>query len=100
MLLPNSRKETTQIMWRAGRRTFSIACILILITAALHTIGNLAPRNMGEAQTRVEDVMQSAHVPMGMGMEPSFYDLFRTLTFTMTVTFVALGVIGLMLTAS
>lgn len=87
-------------MWRPGRRMFTIACILILMTAVLHTIGNLRPRSMGEAQNKVIDAMQSSRLPMGMGMEPSFYDILRTLTFTMSVTFVALGVTGLMLTAS
>ena len=87
-------------MWRAGRRMFTVACILILITAALHTMGNALPRRMGEAQNKVLDVMQSSRLPMGMGMEPSFYDIFRAVTFTMSITFVALGVIGLMLAGS
>lgn len=87
-------------MWRPGRRMFTVACILILITAALHTMGNALSRRMGEAQNKVMDVMQSSRLPMGMGMEPSFYDVFRAVTFTMSITFLALGVIGLMLTGS
>ena len=87
-------------MWRPGRRLFSFACILILLTALLHTIGNVAPRSARTENSNVEALMRDTHMPMGMGMEPSIYDIFRALTFTMTVTFIALGVIGLLLSGS
>ena len=87
-------------MWRPGRRMFSLACVLILITAALHTIGSLAPRSARTEDSNVEGMMRQTHLPMGLGMEPSVYDIFRDLTFTMSVTLTALGVIGLILTGS
>jgi hypothetical protein len=87
-------------MWRPGRRMFSIACFLILITAALHTIGNMAGAPTRGPEENGIRVMQEVRLNMGMGMEPSMYDIFRTLTFTMSVTFTALGVIGLILTGS
>jgi hypothetical protein len=44
--------------------------------------------------------MAAFHVPMGLGMTPSFMDFFRALSFTMSVTFAALGILNLMLAAS
>lgn len=87
-------------MWRPGRRMFTIACILILLTAVLHTIGNWSVNPTGEEEQKVITAMQDFHLQMGMGMEPSFFDLFRALTFVMTVTFLALGAVGLMLSGS
>jgi hypothetical protein len=79
---------------------FSIACILILLTAVAHTIGNLAAKSSGPAEEQVMTQMKESHQDMGMGMSPSIYDILRTLTFTMSITFFALGGIGLMLTGS
>lgn len=35
--------------------------------------------------------MRSAHLPMGMNMAPSLFDIFRDLAFTMSIAFFALA---------
>jgi hypothetical protein len=87
-------------MWRQGRKMFSVACILILLTAAAHTAGNLIAGSSGAAEDKVMGAMHEYHQNMGLGMEPSMYDILRALTFTMSITFAALGILGLMLAAN
>jgi hypothetical protein len=93
-------QEEKKIVWRSGRRLFSIACLLIIVTAMLHTIGNLSVSTKDPGEGQLIAAIQNFHFKMGMGMNPSFYELFRALTFTMSITFLALGVIGLILTGS
>jgi hypothetical protein len=87
-------------MWRRGRRLFSLASILMLLTALAHTAGNLAPVEPTAAEKAVTDAMRGFHLAMGMGMNPSMLDIFEDLTFTMSITFAALAVINLALAAS
>ena len=87
-------------MWRPGRRMFTLSCILILLAAAAHNTGFLMLKATGPEDEKVLDAMKGFHNPMGMGMSPSFFDIFLALAFTMTVLMVALGVIGLVLAAS
>ena len=44
--------------------------------------------------------MRSYRIPLGLHMSPSLYDIYRLLVFTMSITFLALGAIGLLLAAS
>ena len=39
------------------------------------------------------------HAPLGMGMRPSFHDIHMSLVFTMTVSLLSLGVLGLVFAA-
>jgi hypothetical protein len=87
-------------MWRPGRRMFTVSCILLLLAAAAHNTGFLLLKAVGPEDERVLDAMKGFHNQLGMGMSPSFFDLFLALAFTMTVLMVALGVIGLVLSAS
>ena len=41
--------------------------------------------------------MRAAHLPMGMGMAPSLFDIFRDLAFTMSVTFFALAALNVVI---
>jgi hypothetical protein len=41
--------------------------------------------------------MRASHLPMGMGMNPSLFDIFRDLAFTMSVTFFALAALNLVI---
>ena len=38
--------------------------------------------------------MRAAHLPLGMGMAPSLWDILRDLAFTMSVTFFALAALN------
>jgi hypothetical protein len=87
------------MMWRPGRRLFSTAAVLMLLTAAAHTAGQFTGSS-GAAEDAVVGAMAGFHVPMGLGMTPSFLDFFRAISFTMSITFAALGIINLTLAAS
>lgn len=87
-------------MWRPGRRMFTVACFLILLTAAGHNTGFLLAKSSGPEDDKVMSAMKDFHNEMGMGMSPSTYDLFLALAYSMTVLMVALGVTGLVLAAS
>ena len=41
--------------------------------------------------------MRAARLPMGMGMAPSLFDIFRDLAFTMSVTFFALAALNVVI---
>jgi hypothetical protein len=87
-------------MWRPGRRLFSTAAILMILTAAAHTAGNLASGPEDPAERQVFAAMDSLRVPLGMGMNPSVRDIYWDLVFTMSITFAALGVINLVVASS
>jgi hypothetical protein len=87
-------------MWRSGRRLFSTAAILMILTAAAHTAGNLIPGDPDPAEQTVFAAMNAFHEPLGMGMNPSMHDIYSMLVFTMSITFSALGIMNLLLAAS
>ena len=47
----------------------------------------------------VFDAMRGYRVPLGIGMAPSIWDIFRGLVFTMTVCLLAMGALGLVIAA-
>ena len=84
-----------------GRRLFSWACITTIAVAGLHTIGNTLSTPPGESTYRtVETAMRDYRVPMGMGMSPSLWDIYRGLVFTMSICLVAMGALGLAVAGS
>jgi hypothetical protein len=87
-------------IWRPGRRLFTVAGVLMILTSAAHTAGNLAGGPPEPAQAKVLATMAGYHIPMGMGMNPSIEDIFWSLTFMMSVTLTAVGVLNLILAAS
>ena len=86
-------------MFRAGHRFFSAASLALIVVAALHTLGHFAP-NTNPTLQRVEAEMDWFRLPLGMGMNPSILDIFNSLSLTITVTLVALGLQGLVVAAS
>ena len=79
-----------------GRRVFSAACIAMLLVALLHTIGNtLSSPPPDAAYAAVEAAMRGYEVPLGLGMTPSIWDIYRGLVFTMSICLVAMAGIGL-----
>jgi len=87
-------------MWKRGRRLFTTAAILMVLTAAGHTIGNVAPIPQGPAEQKVFAAMDEYRQPMGFGMVPSMHDIYWTLVFTMSITFAALGLMNLVVAAT
>ena len=79
--------------WQPGRRLFSTAAILMIITAALDTLGNMSGSVETPEEKKAFAAMEALRFPMGM--TPSLADIFRTVTFTMSITFLALGALNL-----
>lgn len=86
-------------MFRAGRRFFSVASLVLIMVAGLHTLGHFTPPRDPGLQRLMEE-MDAFRLPLGMGMTPSVRDIFRSLSLTMTVTFVALGLQNVVVAAS
>ena len=84
-------------MWQPGRRLFSTAAVLMILTAAAHTAGNLTSGPPDPAEQKLVEAMRNHKVPLGMGMNPSVHDIYMDLVFTMSITFAALGLINLVL---
>lgn len=86
------------ILFTKGRRLFTAASIMTIVVAGLHTIGNLQPDP--PEYEGVLTAMRGALVPMGMGMNPSIYDLYWSFIFAISVLVAGLGVLGLVLVSS
>lgn len=86
-------------IWQRGHRLFTAASILMLLTAVFHTLAQFSPPD-DAAETTMVAAMQSYRIDLGLGMRPSFFAIFRALTFTMTVTFVGIALINLILAGS
>ena len=86
-------------LFSPSRRLFSIASIATIVVAILHTIGNTASSDDDSALLAVLAAMRGHHVPLGIGMSPSIWDIYRGLVFTMSVCLLAIGVLGLVLAA-
>jgi hypothetical protein len=81
---------------------FTTASIAVILVAAAHTAGHLVPNRSLEADpafSRLIEVIDGYHAPLGMGMNPSFHDIHMSLVFTMTVSLLSLGALGLLFAA-
>jgi hypothetical protein len=87
-------------IWKPGRRLFTVAAVLMLLTASAHTIGALSPWPDGPAERKLLAEMRGYVLSMGLGMNPSVFDIYRDLSFTMSITLAALGIMNLVLAAS
>jgi hypothetical protein len=83
-------------MFGHGRRWFTAGCITLLFVALLHTLGNTLSTPPTDAEyIAMEASMRDYIVPLGLGMAPSMWDIYRSLVFTMSLCLVGLGVVGL-----
>jgi hypothetical protein len=83
-----------------GRRALTVASLAMVLVAILHTVGNLAPPPIIDEQLVVlRRQMQSVHLPFGLRMAPSVWDIQRSLVFTMSVCLLAIGLVGLLVAA-
>jgi len=81
--------------FRRGRRLFSLAAVLLIVVAAAHTAGHAPMLFAGGPLPGVLGAMAAEREPLGMGMDPSMLDIHLSLVLTMSVTFVALGLVNL-----
>src|SRR5579859_6767186 len=86
-------------IWKPGRRLFSVASILMLVMAVLHTIGFFGAKPDNADQLLI-GMMGMRHEPMGMGMAPSMADIFYCLAASITVYSAAVGLLNLIVLAS
>jgi hypothetical protein len=63
-------------MFRRGRRLFSTASILLILTAVAHTIGNFQPPPQTPEYANLESTMRAFQIDLGMGMRPSILSIF------------------------
>jgi hypothetical protein len=70
--------------------------VLMLLTTAAHTVGNLLPPS-DSAVAAIYTAMRNSHPAVGMGMNPSMFDVHMLLVLTMTVTFAAIALLNLAL---
>ena len=82
-------------MIQPGRRLYLAGSIALILVAALHTWGQFAPTPPEPALSAVLTMMRGVRLDLGLGMQPSVYDIFRSLAFTMSITLAALGAFGL-----
>jgi hypothetical protein len=69
---------------------------LMLLAATAHTVGHV-PLLAGADRTGSVGAMSADRAPLGFDMAPSMLDVHLALVLTMSVTFVALGVITLLI---
>jgi len=86
-------------MFRRGRRLFSIASILLILTAVAHTLGHFQPDPQTPEFANLKSTMQSYQIDLGMGMKPSIHGIFESLSLTMTITLLLLGLQNLLVAA-
>jgi hypothetical protein len=88
-------------MFPAGRRWFVAASWTTVLVSLLHTAGNtLPPPPPDPAYTTLESTMRGYHIPLGLGMVPSMWDVNQSLVFTMSICLAAMGLLGIVLGTS
>lgn len=87
-------------LMRKGNRLLAIASVILLVEAVAHTVGVLSPLPDDPAVQALARAMRELRTPLGLGMEPSAWDINRGLGLTMTVTLVLMGVMGLAIPAA
>ena len=82
-------------MFRSGRRLFSIASILLILTAVAHTLGHFSPESTTPEFTNLKSTMQAYQIDM-MGMKPSAHGILQSLSLTLTIMLLMLGLQNLL----
>jgi len=83
-------------LFSRGRRAFSIAALLMLLTSVAHTFGNIQPVTDPDRRVLITQ-MAAIELPLGLNMQPSIWDIYQDLIFTMSITFLGLGLVNLTL---
>ena len=86
-------------LWRRGRRLFSAASVLIIVTATAHTFGFFS-RPGSDEERRVLAGLRGYALPPGLGMNPTLLSIFQNLGATMSITFGAIATLNLILANS
>lgn len=85
------------LIFKRGNRLFASGSIALILVAVLHTIGHFAPAPENDAAlAAVSEAMQGYRFDMGMGMQPSLMDILQSLSLTMSITVLFLGIYNLL----
>ena len=88
-------------MFAPGRRWFTIASITTVLVSIAHTLGNtLGGTPTDAAYVSLDAAMRAYTVPLGMGMNPSVWNIYQSLVFTMSLCLAGMGALGLALAGS
>ena len=79
-------------IFRRGNRLFAAGSIGLILIALLHGIGNFTPPPADPGLNAVVEAMRGYHIDLGFGMRPSFMDIHMTLSMTMSILLLGLGV--------
>lgn len=79
-------------IFKRGNRLFAAGSIGLIVVALLHGIGNFAPPPPDPALNAVADAMRGYHIDLGLGMRPSFMDIHTSLSLTMSIMLLFVGV--------
>ena len=82
------------LIFARGRRAFSLAAVLMLFTALAHTLGNIRPITDPEQRLLITQ-MAALRLPLGLNLTPNIWDIYQDLMFTMSITFLGLGLVNL-----
>lgn len=89
------------MLFARGRRLFTTASLLLILTAIAHTLGHFSPEPQGDVKwTETAAAMRSFRLDAGFGAKPSIWDVLRGLSLTMVFTLLALGALGIVLSRS
>jgi len=84
------------MIFKRGNRLFAAGSIGLIITSILHTIGHFAPPPVNDpALAAVDGAMRAFRFDLGFGMHPSIMDVFESLSLTMSITVLFLGIYNL-----
>ena len=78
-----------------GRRTYIAASVLLVLMGLMHGFAQLNSRATSPEGIAIEERMRGYHVSFGFGMSPSLLDLSDNLGFSVTITLLWLGLMGL-----
>ena len=89
------------LVFKRGNRLLASGSILIILVAMLHTLGHFAPVPADDtALHAVMAAMRGYQFDIGMGMKPNMMDIFESLSLTMTITVLFLGIQNLVTLAA
>jgi hypothetical protein len=79
---------------------FVTASVLMLLTAVAHSIGHFSAPPDDPATQALVAALRGHTLDLGMGMTPSQWDVLNSLSLTMTVSLLWLGIVGLVVAFS
>jgi hypothetical protein len=85
------------LIFKPSNRLFASGSIGLIIVAVLHTFGHFAPPpNNDAALEAVVAAMRDYQFDLGIGMKPSTLNILESLSLTMTITVLFLGIQNLL----